>query len=105
MNLPTQYLDVLSQGPSAPPIYLSGLIGPSFMAPDQGAWNDGRKRFGTLDDPDAGGYHLNQIDWDKDTGDTEVSAMEATNGGWMGKHSASPPVDCRCTGSGPCGCD
>ena len=101
LNLPTQYMDVLSAGPSLEPMYLHGAVGTAFLTPEQGAFKATRKKYGTLDDPDAGGYHLNQIDWDKDNGDTEVTAMEATYGGW---YSAGPSVKCECPGTGPCGC-
>jgi hypothetical protein len=101
MNLPTQYLDVLSAGPSVPPYYLSGAIGTSFLTPSQGAWNDGRKRFGSLDDPDAGGYQLNQILWDKDNGDAEMTTLEATSDGWYAPWSR---VKCHCGATGQCGC-
>jgi hypothetical protein len=103
MNLPVApgFMDVLSAGPSVPMYCLEGAIGTSFLTPEQDAWNDGRKRYGTLDDPDAGGYQLAQIDWDKDNGTAEMSMLEATDSGW---YAASPGVKCECHNSGPCGC-
>lgn len=76
------FMQVLSAGPAPNPTYLGGSIGTSFLTPEQGAFRSMRKKYGSLDDPDAGGYSLASIDWDKDNGDCEVGHMEATSGGW-----------------------
>ena len=106
MNLPVPnaWADTMSAGPSDLPVYLKGAIGTSFMTPEQGAWNDGRKKYGSLDDPDAGGYSLAQINWDKDNGNTEMTMLEATNDGW---YAPSPGVICNCkpdVNNVPCRC-
>jgi hypothetical protein len=105
-NLPVTngWAQTMTSGPSDLPVYLQGAIGTSFMTPAQGAWNDGRKKYGSLDDPDAGGYQLNQIIWDKDNGDAEMTTLEATNGGW---YAPSPGVICNCSpdhNDRPCRC-
>ena len=103
MNLPAApgFMDLLTAGPSAPPTYLAGDIGPSFHTPKTAAFNATRKKYGTLDDPDAGGFMLNQIDWDKDNGDAEMTQLEATNAGW---YAPSGGVDCGCAAGHDCGC-
>jgi hypothetical protein len=103
MNLPVtnMFATTLSAGPSVEPVYLDGAIGSSFLTPAQDAWNDGRKKFGSLDDPDAGGYDLRQIDWDKDNGSAEMTTLEATGDGWYAPWSR---VKCHCAETGPCGC-
>ena len=77
------FMQVLSAGPVPNPTYLGGSIGTSFLTPEQGAFRATRKKYGTLDDPDAGGYHLNQIEWDKESGSAEVGPLEATKDGWL----------------------
>ncbi len=105
MNLPVtnMFATTLSAGPSVPPYYLSGAIGTSFLTPETAAFNARRKKYGSLDDPDAGGYMLNQIDWDKDNGDAELTTLEATSDGWYAPWSR---VRCQCDPavSGQCGC-
>jgi hypothetical protein len=106
MNLPVPktWAQTMSAGPSDLPVYLGGAIGTSFLTPEQGGWNDGRKKYGSLDDPDAGGYSLAQIDWNKDNGDCEMTMLEATNDGW---YSAAPGVICNCKAESnvsPCRC-
>jgi len=101
MTLPGGYMGVLSAGPSEPPYCLGGPIGASFLTPDQQAARNTRAKYGSLDDPDAGGYHLAQVDWDKDTGNAEVSPMEAGPTGW---YAAAPGVTCSCTPGSTCGC-
>jgi hypothetical protein len=76
------FMQILSAGPAPDPEYLGGAIGTSFLTPQQGAFRAQRKKYGTIDDPDAGGYHLNEINWDKDSGTTEVSPLEANGTGW-----------------------
>ena len=93
------FATTLSAGPSTPPYYLKGAIGPSFLTPETAAFNATRKKYGSMDDPDAGGYCLAQIDWDKDNGQAEMSQLEATNSGWY----AAAPAACNCTSS-TCGC-
>jgi hypothetical protein len=78
------FLQVLSAGNQPDPPYASGAIGTSFHTPEQRAFKATRKKYGSLDDPDAGGYSLAQIDWDKDNGDCTVGMTEATPGGWYG---------------------
>lgn len=78
------FLQALSAGPVADPSYAAGAIGPAFLTPEQGAFKATRKKYGSADDPDAGGYSLAQIDWNKDTGTCEYGPMEATNDGWYG---------------------
>ena len=77
------YMAILSAGPTPPPAYAEGAIGPAFMTPVQAAFKATRKKYGSADDPDAGGYSLASIDWDKDTGTSEVGQLEATNDGWL----------------------
>ena len=106
MNLPQQgnaWADVMTSGPSDLPLYLKGAIGTSFFTPEQDAWNDGRKRYGSLDDPDAGGYSLAQIDWDKDNGRAEMTMLEATNDGWYAPSPGAPPSTNDCACGGTCG--
>jgi len=102
MSLPGSYMDILSSGPSAPMACLDGAIGTSFHTPETAAFNAPRKKYGSLDDPDAGGYNLAQVDWDKDNGAAEVTMLEATNAGW---YAPSPGVQCGCDdGTQYCGC-
>ena len=75
------YMQILSAGPVPDPSFASGAIGPAFLTPQQGAFKATRKKYGG-DDPDAGGYSLAQIDWDKESGTSEVGMAEATKGGW-----------------------
>jgi hypothetical protein len=77
------FLQILSAGQAPPPAYSKGAIGVSYFTPEQGAFRAQRKKYGTLDDPDAGGYHLNQIDWNKDDGTCVNGPMEATGSGWL----------------------
>lgn len=93
MNLPGGYMGILSAGPTRLPYALDGAIGTGFATPQQAAFKATRKKYGSLDDPDAGGYHLSQIWWDKDNGDCEVNPLEATYGGW---YSNAPAVACDC---------
>lgn len=79
----TGFLPILSAGPVENPAYLGGAIGASFHTPEQAAFKASRKKYGTSDDPDAGGYSLAQIDWDKDSGTTETSSLDPTDDGWM----------------------
>jgi hypothetical protein len=104
MNLPaTQgFMGILTAAPSTPPTYLDGAIGTSFFTPETEAFNATRKKYGSLDDPDAGGYSLAQIDWDKDNGDAEMTMLEAADGGW---YAPSPGVDCSCPDHSQCGCN
>jgi hypothetical protein len=76
------FMQILSAGPAPNPTYLGGAIGTAFMTPETAAFKATRKKYGSLDDPDAGGYSLAQIDWNKDNGDCIVGHMEATNDGW-----------------------
>lgn len=76
-------LAALSAGQAPPPPYTESAIGVSFLTPEQAAFNATRKKYGSIDDPDAGGFHLNQIDWNKDDGTTTVGTLDATNDGWM----------------------
>jgi hypothetical protein len=76
------FMSILSAGPQQRPAYAEGAVGPAFMTPEQGAFKAMRKKYGSADDPDAGGYSLAQIDWDKDDGSCEVGHLEATNDGW-----------------------
>jgi len=102
MNIPGGYMDVLSAGQTPPPPFASGAIGTSFFTPEQGAWRALRKLYGSLDDPDAGGYQLSQVVWDKDNGAAELTTLEATNAGW---YAPGPMVECGCPdGSQGCGC-
>jgi hypothetical protein len=78
------FMQALSAGPAPNPAYLGGAIGPAFHTPEQAAFKATRKKYGSDDDPDAGGYSLAQIDWDKDNGTCEVSSMDATSDGWWG---------------------
>jgi hypothetical protein len=78
------FMDILTAGPQTRPAYAEGAIGTSFHTPEQAAFKAARKKYGTIDDPDAGGYSLAQIDWDKDTGMCETGGLDATNGGWYG---------------------
>ena len=75
------FLQALSAGSAPNPTYLGGSIGTSFLTPEQAAFKATRKKYGG-DDPDAGGYSLAQIDWDKESGTSEVGMAEATKGGW-----------------------
>jgi hypothetical protein len=77
------FMQILSAGDAPPPPYASGAIGTSFNTPQTSAFNATRKKYGTLDDPDAGGYNLAQIDWNKDDGTTVVGHLEPTDDGWM----------------------
>jgi len=103
MNLPVTrgFMDLFTAGPSVPSYNLNGAIGTSFLTPAQDAYNDRRALFGSLDDPDAGGYDLRQIDWDKDNGTAEMTTLEATSCGWYAPWSR---VKCQCSDAGPCGC-
>lgn len=76
------FLQILSAGPAPNPTYLNGNIGTSFFTPETAAFHATRKKYGSLDDPDAGGYSLAQIDWNKDNGDAVVGHMEPTKDGW-----------------------
>jgi hypothetical protein len=76
------YLQALSAGPTPDPSYAAGAIGTSFFTPVQAAFRAMRRKYGSTDDPDAGGYNLAQIDWNKDDGTCEVGAMDATSDGW-----------------------
>lgn len=76
------FLQALSAGPTPDPSFAHGAIGPSFFTPEQAAFNATRKKYGTSDDPDAGGYYLAQIDWNKDNGTSECAGTDATNDGW-----------------------
>lgn len=76
------FLQILSAGPAPNPTYVNGNIGPAFMTPETAAFNATRKKYGSTDDPDAGGYSLAQIDWDKDDGGCGVGPLEATDDGW-----------------------
>ena len=78
------YMQILSAGPVENPAYLDGAIGTSFMTPVQAAFKATRKKYGSADDPDAGGYSLAMIDWDKDSGTSEVGSLDPTNDGWYG---------------------
>ena len=75
------FMQILSAGPAPDPEYLGGAIGTSFHTPEQAAFKAQRKKYGA-DDPDAGGYSLAQIDWDKDSGTAEYGPWEATSDGW-----------------------
>ena len=77
------FLQILSAGQAPPPAFTKSAIGVSYFTPEQGAFRAMRKKYGTLDDPDAGGYSLAQIDWNKDDGTCMVGPMEATRGGWL----------------------
>lgn len=77
------FMQILSAGQAPPPPYTATAIGASFHTPEQAAFKATRKKFGSLDDPDAGGYSLAQIDWNKDDGTTTVGSMEATKDGWL----------------------
>jgi len=76
------FLQALSAGPVPDPSYATGAIGTSFMTPVQAAFRAQRKKFGSLDDPDAGGYNLAQIDWNKDDGTCEVGHTDTAADGW-----------------------
>jgi hypothetical protein len=76
------FMQILSAGPVPNPTYLGGSIGTSFMTPEQAAWKTTRRKYGTLDDPDAGGYSLSQIDWSKDDGTVLYSQCDPTKTGW-----------------------
>ena len=76
------FLQILSAGVAPPPPFARGAIGPSFLTPEQGAFRSMRKKYGTLDDPDAGGYSLAQIDWNKDDGTCIYGPMEPAADGW-----------------------
>jgi hypothetical protein len=76
------FLQILSAGPAPNPTYVNDNIGTSFMTPEQGFFKAQRKRFGA-DDPDAGGYSLAQIDWNKDNGDATYAPLEPTTNGWI----------------------
>jgi hypothetical protein len=78
------FMQALSAGPVPNPTYVEGDIGPAFMTPTQAAFKATRKKFGSDDDQDAGGYSVAQVDWDKDNGTCEVGPMEATSDGWYG---------------------
>ena len=93
MAIPGGYMGILSAGPTQAPYALHGSIGTGFLTPQQSAFKATRKMYGTLDDPDAGGYQLSQIWWDKDNGDAEINPLEATYGGW---YSDSPRPNCNC---------
>jgi hypothetical protein len=76
-------------------------IGPSFFSGDAAAYRGMAKKFGADNsDPDAGGYHLNQIHWHNGVGSS--STTDAYPGGWM---SLTPTTDCDCETAGvPCDC-
>lgn len=79
----SRFLDLISAGPEqTQPPFAGAAIGTSWMTPETAAFRATRKKYGSLDDPDAGGYQLSQIHWDKEG--CEVSNMDATYGGWYG---------------------
>jgi hypothetical protein len=82
-GMPMGFMQILSAGPMPNPTYLGSAVGTAFLTPEQGFFKAMRKKYGD-DDPDAGGYSLAQIDWDKDDGSCTYSPMEATAGGWYG---------------------
>jgi hypothetical protein len=101
MNLPVTrgFIDIIMAGPSQPMTAVTeGDVGPQFFTPEQQAFRNQRKLYGG-DDPNAGGYNLAQIDWDKESGRLSVGAMEPTSGGWLGGYPDAPcGDDCECGG-------
>lgn len=81
-GLPMGFMQALSAGPAPNPTYVDGDIGPAFFTPVQAAFRAMRKKYGTDDDPDAGGFSLAQINFDKETGSCEVGPMDPTSDGW-----------------------
>ena len=77
------FMQILSAGPQPNPTVVDGAIGTSFFTPVQAAFRNTRRKYGSLDDPDAGGYSLAQIDWDKESGACEVGHLEPTSEGWL----------------------
>lgn len=69
-----------------------GAIGPSFYGPEALDYRARAKTFGktSSDDPDSGGYHLNLVHWNSDTGVGSFSTTDALPDGWMGLN----PCDC-----------
>lgn len=82
-GLPMGFQQILSAGPAPNPAYIEGAVGTSFFTPVQAAFRAMRKKYGSGDDPDAGGYSLAQINFDKETGTSEVGSMDPTSDGWL----------------------
>ena len=96
----SNYLDYLTPGPVDNPAFLDGAIGTSFMTPEQ-AWfrqRTNRRVYGE-GDPDAGGYPLSRIHWNKEDGTLSFMTMDAGPAAWYGEGNC----DCG-DGGGDCGC-
>jgi hypothetical protein len=75
-------------------------ISPSFFSGDAAAYRSLQPKFGQEDmDPDRGGYHLNRIHWNSETGCGSFSTTDALPDGWM---DLTP--HCNCEESSPCQC-
>lgn len=81
--MPMGFMQILSAGPVPDPEYAGGAVGESFLTPQQGAFRAMRRKYGSIDDPDAGGYNLATIDWNKDDGTCEVGSADVTSSGWF----------------------
>ncbi len=77
-------------------------IGPSFFSGDAADYRNMAKKYDDLGaiDPDAGGYHLNELHWNSDTGVASFSTTDALSDGWI---SAKPGCTCE-EGDKPCRC-
>lgn len=70
------------------PVLTSGALGPAFLTWDQKNFQAQRRRYGESD-PSVGGYNLNQIHFDKETGNASVAQLDVGPSGWYGTPSQS----------------
>lgn len=76
-------------------------ISPAFFSGAQMEYASRARWLGKQDlDPDRGGYQLNHIHWNDQTGVGSFSTTDALPEGWM---SLKPPCDCA-DKSGGCNC-
>ena len=99
MSTPS-FLDYITPGPVPNPAFLDGTIGTNFLTPDQ-AWfrqRTNRRKFGE-GDPDAGGYVMSRIHWNKEDGTLSYLTTDAGPAAWYGEDTG-----CDCPEKGDCGC-
>lgn len=80
-----------------------GAIGTGFLTPAQGEFMATRTRYGGVDDPNVGTFHLSRIVWDKETGDASFGMLSPMADGWYG--GAGSDVTPDQPGEVPCGCE
>ena len=93
------YLDIIMAGPQENPTYVNGNIGPSFLTPEQ-QWfrqRTNRRVYGE-GDPDAGGYQLSRIHWNKEDGTLSYLTTDAGPAAWYGEDVRNEDGDAECEG-------